>query len=72
MGAFVIQVRHASLGSGPDEFETVCAMGDSEADVLRLVRAALQLGDEDVRVVRSLSESDARELGLKPFQVKHL
>jgi hypothetical protein len=72
MGAYVIEVRRRSLGSGPDEVETVCALGDSQTEVLHLVRTALQLSDEDIRIVRGLSDADAQTLGLKPFQVKHL
>jgi hypothetical protein len=72
MGAYVVQVRRASLGSGPDEIESVCALGDSQDDVLRLVRTALQLADEEIQIARELPEAEALALGLKPFQVKHL
>jgi hypothetical protein len=72
MGAYVVHVRRASLGSGPDEIESVCALGDSQDDVLRLVRTALQLADEEIQIARELPEAEALALGLKPFQVKHL
>jgi hypothetical protein len=72
MGAYVIQVRRESLGAGPAEVETVCALGESQADVLTLVRTALRLDDEKVEIVRGLSSEEVERLGLKPFQVKHL
>jgi hypothetical protein len=50
----------------------VCALGDSRDDVLRLVRTALQLADEEIQIARELPEAEALALGLKPFQVKHL
>jgi hypothetical protein len=72
MGAYVIEVRRESLGSGPVQVETVCALGESQAEVLTLVRTALQLTDETLKIVRGLSDAEAKGLGLKPFQVKHL
>jgi hypothetical protein len=72
MGAYVIEVRRLSLGSGPDEVETVCAMGEDQDEVLALVRTGLQLTDETLAIVRGLTDGEAKALGLKPFQVKHL
>lgn len=72
MGAYVIQVRRESLGAGPASVETVCAIGDSQTEVLTLVRTALRLEDEKVEIVRGLSREEVDRLGLKPFQVKHL
>ncbi|MGD9978962.1 MAG: hypothetical protein AB7H66_12095 [Hyphomonadaceae bacterium] len=72
MGAYVLEVRRASLGSGPGEIETVCALGNTQTDVLTLVRTALQLTDETVSVVRELTDAEAKEFGLKPFQVRHI
>lgn len=72
MGAYVVEIRRVSLGSGPGEIETVCAIGDSHTEVLRLVRTALQLTDEAVAVIRELTDAEATDIGLKPFQVKHI
>ncbi|MGQ0531541.1 MAG: hypothetical protein ACT4OF_02480 [Caulobacteraceae bacterium] len=72
MGAYVIQVRRESLGGGPATIETVCAIGDSQAEVLTLVRTALRLEDEKIEIVRGLASDEVDRLGLKPFQVKHL
>jgi hypothetical protein len=47
-------------------------MGESQAEVLALVRTALQLTDETLHIARGLSESESKGMGLKPFQVKHL
>lgn len=72
MPAYLVQVRRESLGSGTAKEETVCALGDDEAAVLKLVRTALRLEDEELRVVRTISDEEVQRLGLKPFQVKHL
>lgn len=72
MPAFVVQVRRESLGSGGPTFETVCALADDEASVLKLVRTALRLEDETVDVLRALPDEEAHQLGLKPFQVKRM
>lgn len=72
MPAYVVQVRRESLGSGGPSFETVCALSEDEASVLTLVRTALRLEDEQLEVVRTLPDSEAHKLGLKPFQVKRM
>jgi len=72
MPAYVVQIRRESLGSGAPSIETVCALGDDEAAVLKLVRTAMQLEDEALEIVRTMREDEVQRLGLKPFQVKHL
>lgn len=70
MPAYVVQIRRESLGSGGPTFESVCALADDEAAVLKLVRTALRLEDEKLTVLRPLSDDEAHAMGLKPFQVK--
>lgn len=70
MPAYVVQIRRESLGSGGPTFESVCALADDEAAVLKLVRTALRLEDEKLTVLRTLSDDEAQAMGLKPFQVK--
>jgi hypothetical protein len=72
MPAYVVQVRRESLGAGRPSFETVCAFGENESAVLQLVKTALRLEDESVEVLRTLPDDKALELGLKPYQVKHM
>lgn len=72
MPAYVVQVRRESLGSGGPSFETVCALSEDEASVLTLVRTALRLEDEKLKVLRTMPDAEAHKIGLKPFQVKRL
>lgn len=72
MPAYVVQIRRESLGSGGPTFESVCAVSEDEASVLTLVKTALRLEDEKLLVIRTLSEDEAHNLGLKPFQVKRI
>lgn len=72
MHGYVVQITHASLGSGPAKFESVHVLADDESAAVTLVRAALRLDGEDVHVVRMLKSGEVKVLGLKPFQVKHL
>ena len=46
-------------------------IGEAGTGKTTLVRTALQLTDENVRIARILSDSEVRTLGLKPYQVKH-
>ena len=69
---YVIQIRREALGAGPATSETVCVLGDDTNAAIALVKTALRLGDETVQIVRTLSGEEARQIGLKPFQVKHL
>jgi hypothetical protein len=72
MPAYVVEVRRESLGSGAASVENVCALSEDEQSVLALVKTALRLEDESLRVVRTLSDDEAHELGIKPFQVKRM
>ena len=72
MTAYVVQIRRESLGSGEPTFERVCALSEDENSVLNLVRTALRLSDEQLEVVRPLSEAEVQAMGLKPFQVKRM
>ena len=72
MSAYVVQIRRESLGSGGPTFESVCALSDDQPAVLMLVKTALRLEDERLEVTRTLSEDEAHDLGLKPFQVKRM
>ena len=72
MPAYVVQIRQESLGSGGPTFESVCALGDDEPAVLKLVRTALRLEDEKLVITHMLGDEEAHALGLKPFQVKRM
>ena len=72
MPAYVVQIRRESLGSGGPTFESVCALADDEPAVLKLVKTALRLEDEQLAVTRMVDDGEAHALGLKPFQVKRL
>jgi hypothetical protein len=72
MPAYVVRITRESLGSGGPTLESVCALGDDQAAVLKLVKTALRLDDEKLEVVRMLGEDEAHRLGLKPFQVKRM
>jgi predicted rRNA methylase YqxC with S4 and FtsJ domains len=71
MPGFVVQVRHEPLGGAVPKIETVYALGDTQADVVVLVRTALRLEDEEVRIAGVLTDDEVREIGIRPFQVKH-
>ena len=72
MPAFVVEIHRESLGSGAPRVENVCAMAEDEAAVLTLVKTALRLEDEKLKVLRTLPDEEAHQLGLKPFQVKRM
>ena len=72
MRAYIVEIRQESLGSAAPRVETVCALAENEAAVLALVRTAMRLEDEAIKVIRTLADHEAQQLGLKPFQVKRI
>lgn len=68
---YALQIMHPALGDGDPKVELVYVLSDNEASAEQLVRVALRLADEVVKVVGDLSEDEIRKLGLKPFDVRH-
>ncbi len=68
---FQIEIHHPKLGSSPPKVETVYVLAETQEGARTLVRTALQLDDQPLHVVRTLAETEWKEMGLKPYQVKH-
>ena len=68
---YALQILHHPLGDGKSRAELVYALGENERAAEHLVRVALRLSDEVVKVVGDLTDEEVRRLGLKQFDVRH-
>lgn len=71
MKGYALQIMHPALGNSVPKVELVYVLSEDEASAEHLVRVALRLGDEAVKVVGELSDEEVRLLELKAFDVRH-
>jgi len=71
MHGYEVVIRHEALGGAPPKLETVFVVTEDENAAVTLVRTALQLTDQTIQVVRTLSDQEWKSRGFKPYQVKH-
>ena len=76
MPAYVVEIRREPLGVRPTSPEVVAVLADLPEAAVTLVKVALRLNEPDavevLEITRTLCEAEAKALGLKPFEVRHL
>ena len=67
---YLVRVRHAALAGSPAKAGHFYVVADYERQTFPLVKASLQLGDQTMEIVRTLTRAECEALGLKLYQVK--